>query len=166
MTNYQTSKLNSLLDAVVKTIQALNCQLNGESVPVVKRKLPKKEQSVDPAVQITVCASEDVDEQKYHDFTGAMRVTYVFEITIISPNNDDQLTNLDIYTEWRESIRMRFKKPPFVVYYGTDENGALLPVTVFQMRVLPGKFLDRKLISDNYDYQMLRLEIVVIEGAS
>lgn len=166
MTNYQTSKLNALMDAIVATIQELNCQLNGESVPVVKRKLPKKEQQVDPAVQITVCAAEDVEDQQYHDFTGAMRVTYAFEITIISPNNDDQLTNLDLYTEWRESIRMRFKKPPFVVYYGTDESGVALPVTVFQMRVLPGKFLDRNLISENYDYQMLRLEIVVIEGTS
>lgn len=145
------SVLNSILDATVKKVKQLGLSYKGGIVPVVKRKLPKKEETVDPARQITICGAQKVDKLSWLAF-GVKRMEYVVQIVIICPNNDDQASDIEIYSFWRQTIRDDFAEPPLA---GVSE--------VWDMDVLEGEFLNRDEISANYDYQEIPVKVTTAE---
>ncbi len=157
------SVLNDILDATVTGVDGLDLVLSSEPsspIPVVKRKLPKKEEVVDPPVQITVCKSETPEQVKWYAFPstnkpkGTVRVKYSLEVTIISPNNDDQYTNLPDYAYWREKIRVLFSTK--AAFSGVSE--------VIDCDAKLGVYLDRDQINENYDYQTVGLIVTTIES--
>lgn len=150
------SQLTTILDTVVQGVTALGLQLNGKVLPVVKRKLPKKQEVVDLGAQITVSGTVDVDRQKPWAFgagtgTALYRVDYRIEITLICPNDNDAVTNLDAYTQFRESIRQAFRNAPLA---GTQ---------VYDQKFDDGPFLDRGNMHDGYDYQQVVIKMSTIE---
>ncbi len=148
------SALNTILDAVVNQVGSLGISFNG-AIQVVKRKLPKKGETVDPVPQITVSNREQGEDFKWYTFSNGLLMVYYIEVTIIAANNRDQLTNIPNYAQWREQIRTLFARPLL--------NGA---PTVWDMRVIPKVFLDRRMISDNYDYQQLVVQVKSAERGS
>lgn len=142
---------SSILDGVVSMMQALELP-----PPVVKRKAPKREALVDAATQITVSTGGDPEQLSQLALGGVLKVRYPVDVSIIAPNPDDYLTNLDTYTDWRESIRNKFR-PPW-----TDP---IVPgvAQVFDIDIDPGVFLDRDKIKDFYDYFTVRAWIITAE---
>jgi hypothetical protein len=156
--------LNDCLDQVVKVVQALNLNLNGVIPPVVKRKLPKKDQTLDPPIQITVNAKEYPEKIKNITFANYLIATYKAQVTICSPNDGDELSNIPIYAQWRQQIRQKLQAPPIS---GVSPSVPPLPVGVFMnVDSVPDVFEDRKAISDLYDYQAIGFDIQVVEQRS
>lgn len=123
-------------------------------IPVVLRKLPKKSEVIDPDIQITVCKAETPETVQFYAF-GVVKVRYPIEITIISPNNRNQYTNIDYYANWRQVIRLALQMPPVLnLTQGT---------TAFDVDNEPKDFLDRREIADIYDYQQAVVWISTIE---
>lgn len=153
------SVLNDVLDKVVEQVDLLGLALDGTPLPVVKRKLPKKEELVDPPYQITVSKSEEPEGWRWYAFPstsnpkGAIRKEYLVEITTITPNDNDQLTDLDTYTEWREQVIKLFSHPK--TFAGIAQ--------VFDCNAAPGVFLKREEVSNNYDYQQVGVRVITLE---
>lgn len=138
------SVANDILDAVVAKVEGLNLQLDG-TVPVVKRKLPKKGQTVDQPVQITVCLDEKpftIERLSFED----KNVEILVLVVIISPNRGDQATNLPLYTEWQQQIADLFEMP---LLDGVAE--------VWDTDVEQEVFLDRQALATSLDYQAIGL---------
>lgn len=94
---------NDLLDGVVRRIQGINPALAARPVPVVKRKAPKREETLDPPTQYTVSIDEDGLEFEYIAM-GQGSLTYPVEITLISSNEGDFLQNLPEYIRLHEAV--------------------------------------------------------------
>lgn len=142
---------SNILDGIVTMVEALSL-----GPPVVKRKSPIREADVDAAQQITVSPSRTPETVSMLALGGAVKVRYYTEITIIGPNNDDFLSGLDTYTQWREQIRNLFR-PPFQspIISGVNQ--------VYDLDVSPGEFLDPAAIQDLYDYLTVRVIVTTAE---
>lgn len=146
--------LDAILDAVVVGVESLGLTY-GEGteedlVPVVKRKIAKREKGIDPAVQITVSGSVRSPAMVPRAFGRRLEV-FIVDITVVSSNNNDQLSNLDLYAAWRTAIERKFFAPPL---YGVSE--------VFDLNILQGSFLDVENIQANYDVQLVRVEVSAV----
>jgi len=144
------------LDTVVSVITqitgglGLTWPLGGDLVPVVMRKLAKKEKGVDPVVMITVSGSVVQGNMSPLAF-GLRREVYVVDITTVVPNGNDQSSNISVYALWRSLIERRFSKPPL---YGVSE--------CFDLNILQGSFLDRDNIKAGNDVQLVRVEVTCV----
>jgi hypothetical protein len=126
-------------------------------IPCVLRKLPKKGEQIDPDILLTICKAETPEDVKFYAF-GVVKVRYPIEITIISPNNMDNYTNINYYANWRQTIRLALQKPPVL---NLTEN-----TYAFDVDNTPQNFLDRREISDIYDYQQIVVWVSTIEPPS
>jgi hypothetical protein len=149
-----TSVLNTILDQTVAAVQGLNFTLNGNIVPVIKKKLAKNVQEVDQPTQITVTGKVAIDEMEWWAFTNTVKMVYKVDIVIISPNNFDEQANIPIYTLWRQKIRTLFAKP------------GVYSKPVFDQNVRMGEFEDHSMIDTNYDYQGVGLDVITTEQGS
>jgi hypothetical protein len=147
------SKLNDLLDATVTAQGALALQVESKSLTTVKRKLPKKEEDVDLAFQVTVCGAELVDRARRIAFGSKWFVQYEIQITLITPGDRDAAHNLADHANWRESTRARYMKP-----------NPLPGLGVKRVEIVEAPFLDRRELRDGYDYDQVVLRITTHES--
>ena len=157
-TSAPTSNQDSILNAFVSQIGTLSISLLGVMVPVAKRKLPKKDEQLNPPVQIVVCSDVLADQLGWMCF-GTLKMRYRVQVVIISPNNNDNLTNLPVYTQWRQQIRNLFD--------GYIKGGVLLPgisPPVYDMDYRGGSFLPRDRLAQTYDYQDLNYDVMTTES--
>lgn len=145
-----TATLEKIMDVVVDRIDDLGLQFEGEAIPIAKRKLPRKAQTIDPSTLITVSIPDSPDQLVYAAF-GVQWWKYSIEITVIGKNDMNLVKNLDIYTQFRELIRAKFL-PPFSQPIWDE-----IP-EVFDLRVRPMVLFNRAWLAQNYDYQQLGLE--------
>lgn len=150
-----TSVSDDLLNGTVTAVGNLGftSPTSGQSVPVVKRKLPMKLQTIDPPVQIVVSRSDAPEGFKYIAF-GQRSKEYLVLVAIVSPNNADQVSNLPLYQQWRQQIEDLYNP------LGGFASPAAIQTLAgssqcWDIRVKPGVFLDRRMISKNYDYQVV-----------
>ncbi len=149
------SVLNDILDAVVTDHKAHPLKVGGQCLKVVKRKLPKKEERVDEHYQVTISGAEEADQVTRIAFGSRFRVTYTVEMTLITPNDRDQITNLADIANWREQVRARYMKPnPIAVS------------AVKRVEIAGGVFLDRGDLSEGFDYDQIILTIWTFEDRS
>ncbi|MBP3956466.1 hypothetical protein J8F10_14390 [Gemmata sp. G18] len=149
------SVLNDILDAVVADHKAAKLKIGTECLRVVKRKLPKKEEGVDDHFQVTISAAEQADQIVRIAFGNVFKVGYRVEMTLITPNDRDQLTNIDTIAAWREATRARYMKPnPIAVS------------AVKQVEIIDSLFLDRSTLADGYDFDQIALQIYTFERRS
>lgn len=155
-----TSVLDAIFQTVLSSVNGLSLTLNGSAIPASVSKLPKREEAVDPAVQIAICLStrgESTEPMAMGVGTAnrpQMKVTYPVLITLIAPNNNDQVLNLQAYTTLRQSIRLLYRdRTPFVG----------LVSQVWDCDVKEAAFLDTKELADGYDYMVTALDVATIE---
>jgi hypothetical protein len=142
------SLLNSILDDIVSTVGSV--PFNSEAVPCVKRKLPKKEETVDVQTQSTVSGEELVDRIKRIGFGSCWQCLYRVQITLVTPNDRDQLYHMVEHTDWREGVRALFQKPKSVA-------GAK------RVEFVNSPMFDRGELANGYDYDQLTLEVTTYE---
>lgn len=153
------STLNDTLDAVVADHQAAALTIGGSALTVVKRKLPKKEETVDAPYQVTISAAADPDEvTPIGGYPGARvyLVKYRVEMTLITPNDHDAVTNLADHEAWREATRARYQK--------TKPLAAVAAVK--RVEIKPAPFLDRSKLADGYDYNQIVVSVWTYETRS
>lgn len=146
------SVLNDVLTDMVTSIAALELTIGENALSVVKRKLPKREETVDSQYQVTVNGKEMVDQIRRIGFGSCWQVLYNIDITLVSPTERDMLYNLDAHIAWREAVRAHFMAPS--------------PIAVEEVKLvvfIDSPFLDRTQLSDGYDYDQLTIQITTYE---
>lgn len=159
------SVLNDILDQCVSQVQALGLAIGDVTLPVLKRKAPKREQPLDPVPAITIAKSDRPEETKWLAFPstsrpgGTVRKRYLVEIVVIGLNGGDMLTNLDVYAELREQIQQCFQ--------GLTTQAPPLPLVpaVRRLDVEQGDFFKKEDLNANYDYQATGVWFTTIESA-
>ncbi len=149
------SVLADILSAVVTDHQNAALKIGGESLRIVKRKLPKREEGVDVSYQVTISGAEDVDRIERIAFGSVFRVQYRIEMTLVIPNDRDQLTNLDDVANWREATRARYMKPN--------------PIAVAQVKrveIEDGALFNRTTLSEGYDFDQVVINVWTFERRS
>lgn len=137
------SKLNSLLDAIV-TAQG---SVPG-SGPVVKRALPKVEETIDPPQQTTVSGAELVDRCVRIAFGGKWRIVYQVDVTLITPSDRALEKGLVEHTDWREATRIRHEKV-------TGADG---------VELASSPMLEREKLAQGYNYTQVTLILTTYES--
>lgn len=140
------------LSAIEASINGLSLAIGGQTVTVNIRKLPKREEGLDPATQILVVPSETPERVEQFAYPNQVNVAYSCQIVVINPNDGDQITNLPTYLDWRQSIRELFQGPPLTTVSGC-----------WMTKIVPGRPLDREKINLNYDYLDLSVEVYCVE---
>ncbi len=83
-----------------------------------------------------------------------MKVTYPVMVTLIAPNNNDQVANLQAYTALRQAIRLLYRdRAPFV---------GLVP-EVWDCNVREAEFLNAKELAEGYDYMVVQVDVDTVE---
>ncbi len=141
-----------IMTAVKTQIDTLSISINGSAVTSVIRKLPKKEQTVDAAAQITISPTQMEPKVTPIAFGNRFAHEYDVEITVISHNDNDQFTNLDTYATIKQNITNLFLLPSSIAVTG-----------VWNIRMLDNDFHDRKFVISGYDYMQLILRVSTIE---
>lgn len=141
-----------ILTAVKSQIDTLSLTINGNSLATVIRKLPKKEAGVDAPNQITVSPSQTEPRITPWAFGNRFLHEYLIEITLICPNNDDQFTDLDNYSQIRQDISNLFLLPNSIAVSG-----------VLDTRLMDADFHDRKFVISGYDFMQLILKVRTVE---
>lgn len=149
------STLNDILSAVVTDHQAAALTIGANALTIAKRKLPKQEEGVDAAYQVTVSGAEQVDRVTRVGFGGIFRVEYLVEMTLVIPNDRDQATNIDTVAAWRESTRARYQ----AVTHPLTVVSAVKAVDLTDN----GVWLDRTDLADGYDYDQLVIRVTTYE---
>lgn len=152
--------LTQVLNAIVQDIEGLALELvyNVNNVPtaqpatVVKRKGVKREPGVDQPFQITVCKSDEPEDQDYLAF-GQSTTRWKIDITIVAPNQKDWLTNLDQYAAMREQIRTLYLPPKLNNSVLANASG------IWEVRVDPRGFLDREQMANLFDESTVFLNV-------
>lgn len=148
------SVLNDVLDEVVRLQRRFAPALGDKQLAVVKRALPKREETVDPEYQVTVNAAEQPEDCARLGFGDKWRVVYSVEITLISPNERDMLTGLVEHTEWREVSR--------TVYMGQRPLAAVSAVK--GVEVVKSPMLPRSKLAQGYNYNQVSLIVTTYES--
>ncbi len=146
------SVLKSILDAIAAKETAAAPKIGPHTLKAYKRKLPKREEQLDDPYQVTVSGAEVPDSVELMSFGRKYRVRYKVEVTLVTPNDHDALTNLDAHTDWREACRARYMVPDPLPGLGVQWVG-----------VTTGAMLDRGQLADGYDYDQLILEVLTYE---
>jgi len=147
------SKLNDLLDACVAIQNTLALSVGGTVVTNVKRKLPKREETVDSSYMVTVNGAELVDAIRRAAFGGKYFVTYTIELTLVTPNDRDQLINLADHAAWRETTRAKYMTAGTLSGVGA----------VMRVEIASAPFLDRSELAVGYDYTQVVLSVQTYE---
>lgn len=105
------SKLNDILDYIVAAQTSLLLEIDGQSLPCVKRILTKKEDAVDATYQTTISAMERPDHVKRIAFGSCWQVIYDIEIAVVTPNERDMVFSLADHANWKETTRAWLQKP-------------------------------------------------------
>lgn len=141
------SRLNDLLDAIVADHVAAALQIGGNTLTIVKRKLPKKEETVDADYQVSIYA-EPISERSDRIANNTYLVKYFISMTLITPNDRDALVNLVDHAAWRESTRARYE----------------VLTTLGRIDFRDAPFLDRTQLAEGYDYQTIAITIWSFEN--
>ena len=147
------SKLNDILEFVKTTQSTLALTVGGNALTVVKRKLPKREETVDTSYMTTISGAEQVAEVKRIAFKGKYLVPYVVEITLVTPNDKDELINLTDHATWLETTRGAYQVDLMMAAVGG----------IYKVEVIQNPFLDRAQIKEGYDYTQVVLRITTHE---
>ena len=147
------SKLNDILEFVKTRQTTLNLSVAGTVLTIVKRKLPKREETVDSPYMTTISGAEVVAEVKRIAFKGKYLVPYVVEITLVTPNDKDELINLTDHATWLETTRGAYQVDLMMVAVGS----------IYKVEVIQNPFLDRAQIKDGYDYTQVVLRVTTHE---
>jgi hypothetical protein len=149
------SVLNNLLTEIKGIQDTLVISVNGNVVNNVVRKLPKAEETVDLAYQVTVSGEELVDQLKRIGFSSRWQVIYAISLTLITPTERDMVYNLADGAQWRETTR---------AFYETQTPLEAPPVKRVEFASSP--FLRRNELAQGYDYNQLTLRITTYEDRS
>lgn len=153
------SVLFDILEAVQANVEALELTLSSAPttpITVDIGKLPKREEVIDGLPKISITGAVDLDSRRPFSFGDKWFIEYIVEITLMAPNNRDNATNLEDYTDWRYEVQNRFRKPPL--------SGG--PAVVYDLDVLDGDFLDREILNQGYDYQQVVVKVTTIESGA
>ena len=146
--------LNDVLNAVAARVGTLNLSLAGVAVPVVVRKIPTHQAGVDPGTRITVCKSPVAEAIKriggIYDLT-----TWRVRVVVESPNRDDQVKNLDVYSGWRDQLMTAFAQKP------TDLMGL---DNLQDLRAAPAEFLEAEKIAEGWDHQAVDVLVGIVRA--
>lgn len=149
------STLNDILEAVKTDHVTAALTIGANALTIVKRKLPKQEETVDAAYQVTVSGAELVDRVTRVGFGGVFRVEYLVEMTLVIPNDRDQATNIDTVAAWRESTRARYQALAHPLTGVTGVKAVDLTDN--------GVWLDRTDLAEGYDYDQLVIRVTTYE---
>ncbi len=149
------SLLNDILTAVKTSVDAVGVTVNGSAVTSAIRKLPKREDSIDPAAQICISAAEKQPDVVPYCFGNRFLNKIIIEITLINPNNDDQASYISDYSNFKQSVTNKLMVPTGVTVSNLRDT-----------RIRENPFLDREMIRNGYDYIQLLLECNVIVTAT
>lgn len=147
------SKLNDILEFVKANQVTLALQVNSTALTVVKRKWPKREETVDEPYMTTVSGAELVAEVKRIAFGGKYLVPYNIEITLVTPNDRDALACLVDHTNWLEATKASYMVAGMMNAVGN----------IYQVDVIQGPMLDRGQMKDGYDYSQVVLRVTTHE---
>lgn len=143
--------IDQILQAVRDDTNNLALALNGNAVTVVVRKAGRR-QAKDPTTLIMVSKKPTAEVRKRFA-SGYDLTTFVAQVTVVSPNNDDQSANLGTYASWRDSIVNAFRKRP-------DDAFGLQGIR--DVRAAPGEFLPNELIDKNYDFLTVDVSVEAV----
>ena len=115
---------------------------------MLKRKLPKVNETLDALPVIIVCPSQTPEEIGDASFDNLVDVFYNVDIVFVAANNQDQSTNLDEWLEWRQQIRRAFGQPDSITS---------TVASIWDIEIRPMAPLDRTQINNNYDYSGLTI---------
>jgi hypothetical protein len=151
-----TANETLIQDAMVTAVEGLNLTLNTVPVPVAKRKVPRRGETVDPVPQIVVVQLGKPPPPVLASFEGDLTYRYTEAVIIIAANNEDNLTNLATYQQWYESIRRLFQQPLAV---------AGIAGKVTWTMTNPERLIDPREVAEGYDYLSLGVTVTVWESA-
>jgi len=152
--------IDDVLNSVVSGVASLGLQAGGVTIPVVKRKLPLKEETIDPATQFVVSMAEALPRPER--FCAAMlRYELRVEITLITPNRSDYVGSIPQLSDWYGQVRDKFS--------ATSTTKGTFPVTipagpaaVWMVKPGDGAFLDRPRLNFAYDYQQQVVSVFLL----
>lgn len=149
--------LYELLQNTVLDVSNLNLQLNGNAVDCFFRKGVKRQPGVEPSTSIQVVKNPATPfDIEYTGFRKAS-ILYPIRIGIVAANPRDWLTNLQAYIDWFDSIITLFVPPKLTTtnLWGTSVNST----KVFEVRVIPGDFLEPDDMVNMFDVVNIDLEV-------
>lgn len=141
-----SSVLGGILELVASLETDAGFPLDGAAVPVVRRKLPKREEPVDGAAQITVNAIEVPDSIRRIAFGSVYQVKYRVDITLASKCDHDASIGLPEHSDWKEAVRARYQA-----------SGVLSSAGVKRVEIDTSPLLDRSKLAGGYDYSSVAL---------
>ena len=150
--------ITGILNAVAAKIQGvlLTDPATNQFLPVVIRKLPRRQEGIGPIPQITVYRSDSPEDLKYLAFKQQSTI-YTIYVVIIAAGNQDLVSDIAVYDGWRNAIQNSFKPPNL-----PRSNPLLLGVPgCWDVRVVPDVWLDRQHINQNYDYQATAIHVSI-----
>jgi hypothetical protein len=143
---------NQVLDAIVTRAAGLGLLADGNPVPIVKRKLPKRRQD-DPPVMIVVCPSAERRDEIRRYTNRHDRFLYFSTLAVIGRNKDDHLTALPEHTAIRDALKDAFKVKPADLM-GLDD--------LRDVRSAGGRLFDRALSRAGYDFQTVEVTVDIV----
>lgn len=146
----------TILQTQANQVGALGVTYQNASVPVVVRKLPKKEETLDTVPVFVVAPSERPESIEPFGSEDQVLVKYLTECVFIGPGDGDFTSNLDTWLTYREQVRRLFQ-------FGIP--GIQLPnqANLFFAEILPEAPLDRASLNVSYDYSGLAFRFWVQE---
>ena len=152
--------IDNVLEAVKTTVASLGLTAGGVTIPVVKRKLPMKEESIDPSTQIVVSMAEVLPAPVR--FCAAMLLYRLpVEVTLITPNRSDYVQSIPDLSNYYGSIRDKFA--------ATSTTKQTFPITIpagadaiWMVKPDSGAFLDRPRLNFAYDYQQQVVSVFLL----
>lgn len=135
--------------------------LPGIASNVQVMKLPGVDEQIDTLPLLALVPADEPEEIKRLDFEGTKNVTYVMEVVAISKGkkllgaegNGDPNDNLFRQLDWRQQVRDLF--------YNQAALSAVPQVR--RITVAPGKPVDRRKVSQNYEYAAITVRVVTRE---
>lgn len=143
----------TILTSAQQAVSGLSLVLGSTPLPVLIRKLPKLGETLDSAPVVLICPTEQPEKIIDYATEGLVYVEYGVEIVIVAANNQDYLSNLDSYLNFRQQIRLLFQ--------GTTLTGA---PTVCDMDMIPEAPIDRALVAADYDYSAISVRFKSCES--
>lgn len=131
----------------------MSLSVNGNQLTAYTRKLPKREETVDAPYMVTVSGAENVDEIKRASFGDNYFCNYTIQVTLVTPNDRDQVQNLVDHAAWRETTRAAFQVTGMMFSVGN----------IYKVDIVPGTFLDRSEIKEGFDYNQVVLKVTTFE---
>lgn len=145
--------IDQVLDSVVATVTALGLTAGAPpaAIPVAKRKLPTREEAVDPSTLICVSLAQELPRPARFS-VGTLLYLLPVEVTLVTPSPGDTAASLPVLSDFYGTIRDAFA--------ATSKVKGSLPVSipagpakVWKVRPGAGVFVDRPKLNQMMDYQ-------------